>query len=35
MPDPSKAAGTEAEQLAVYRQVGDQILNRIERELLN
>jgi len=32
MPDPSKATGTEAEQLAVYRQVGDQILNRIERE---
>ena len=35
MPDPSKATGTEAEQFGVYRQVGDQILNRIERELLN
>ncbi|MDP9374298.1 MAG: arsenate reductase ArsC [Chloroflexota bacterium] len=32
--DPSKAAGTEEEQLAVYRRVRDQIRGRIERELL-
>jgi arsenate reductase len=33
-PDPSRAAGTEEEQLAVYRQVRDAIRARIERELL-
>jgi arsenate reductase (thioredoxin) len=33
-PDPSQASGTEAEQLAVYRQVRDAIRERIERELL-
>lgn len=32
--DPSRATGTEEEQLAVYRQVRDQIRARIERELL-
>src|SRR5919197_3762117 len=30
-PDPSKATGTEQEQLAVYRQVRDAIRERIER----
>ena len=33
-PDPSKATGSEEEQLAVYRQVRDDIRGRIERELL-
>lgn len=33
-PDPSKATGTEEEQLAVYRQVRDAIRSRIETELL-
>lgn len=33
-PDPSKATGTEAEQLGVYRAVRDAIRSRIERELL-
>ena len=33
-PDPSKASGTEDQQLAVYRQVRDAIRERIERELL-
>jgi arsenate reductase len=33
-PDPSRATGTEAEQLAVYRHVRDAIRARIERELL-
>jgi arsenate reductase (thioredoxin) len=33
-PDPSKATGSEAEQLAVYRQVRDDIRQHIERELL-
>jgi arsenate reductase len=33
-PDPSQAAGTEAEQLAVYRQVRDAIRARIEAELI-
>jgi arsenate reductase len=33
-PDPSKATGSEEEQLAVYRQVRDGIRARIERELL-
>jgi arsenate reductase len=33
LPDPSKAAGSEAEQLAVYRQVRDALRGRIEREL--
>lgn len=33
-PDPSKATGTEEEQLAVYRQVRDAIRGQIERELL-
>jgi arsenate reductase len=32
--DPSKATGTEQEQLAVYRRVRDAIRERIERELL-
>jgi arsenate reductase (thioredoxin) len=34
LPDPSQAQGTEDEQLAVYRQVRDEICRRIERELL-
>lgn len=33
-PDPSKATGTEAEQLATYRAVRDAIRARIEREIL-
>jgi arsenate reductase len=33
-PDPSKATGTEAEQLSVYREVRDSIRKRIEQELL-
>ena len=33
-PDPSKATGTEAEQLAVYEQVRDDIESRIKQELL-
>ena len=33
-PDPSRAQGTEQEQLAVYREVRDAIRERIERELL-
>jgi arsenate reductase (thioredoxin) len=33
-PDPSKATGSEDEQLAVYRAVRDAIRERIERELL-
>ena len=33
--DPSKATGSEAEQLILYRQVRDQILSRIENELLS
>ncbi len=32
--DPSKATGSESEQLAVYRRVRDQIRERIEKELL-
>lgn len=32
--DPSKAAGSEAEQLQVYRRVRDEIRERIEKELL-
>jgi arsenate reductase len=32
--DPSKATGSEAEQLAVYRRVRDEIKSRIEQELL-
>ena len=32
--DPSKATGSEVEQLAVYRRVRDQIRSRIEQELL-
>ena len=32
--DPSKATGTEEEQLAVYRRVRDELRSRIERELL-
>ena len=32
--DPSKASGNEAEQLAVYRHVRDELQARIERELL-
>jgi len=35
MPDPSKATGTEAEQLAVYRNVRNRILARIDAELLS
>ena len=34
LPDPSKATGSEAEQLAVYRQVRDALRGRIERELI-
>jgi arsenate reductase len=34
-PDPSKATGTEDEQLTVYRAVRDSIRERIERELLS
>ncbi len=34
LPDPSKAQGTEEQQLAVYREVRDAIRQRIERELL-
>ena len=34
LPDPSQAEGTEAQQLAVYRQVRDAIRERIEHELL-
>ena len=34
LPDPSKATGTEAEQLAVYRQVRDDLRARIGSELL-
>jgi arsenate reductase len=33
-PDPSRATGSEDEQLAVYRSVRDAIRERIERELL-
>ena len=33
--DPSKATGSETEQLQVYRQVRDQIRSRIENELLS
>jgi len=33
-PDPSRAAGTEEEQLAVYRSVRDAICRRIEDDLL-
>ena len=32
--DPSKAMGSEAEQLAVYRRVRDELRSRIEKELL-
>ncbi len=32
--DPSKATGTEEEQLAVYRRVRDELRSRIEQELL-
>ena len=34
LPDPSKATGAEAEQLAVYRQVRDELRRRITAELL-
>ena len=34
LPDPSQATGTEAAQLAVYRQVRDALRGRMERELL-
>jgi arsenate reductase len=34
LPDPSRAKGTEEEQLAVYRQVRDALRRRIEAELL-
>jgi arsenate reductase len=33
-PDPSRATGTEEQQLEVYRQVRDAIHERIERELI-
>jgi protein-tyrosine-phosphatase len=33
-PDPSQARGTEAEQLALYRQVRDALRERIQTELL-
>jgi len=35
LPDPSKATGSEAEQLAVYRKVRDDLRARIELELLS
>jgi arsenate reductase len=34
LPDPSQAEGSEVEQLAVYRQVRDDLQRRIEQELL-
>ena len=34
LPDPSKAAGSEEDQLAVYRTVRDELKSRIEQELL-
>lgn len=34
LPDPSRATGTEEEQLAVYRQVRDELRRRIETEVL-
>ncbi|KAJ3317603.1 hypothetical protein HDV06_001366 [Boothiomyces sp. JEL0866] len=34
-PDPSKAVGTDEEQLAVYRNVRDSIAERIKNELLS
>lgn len=34
LPDPSRATGTEEEQLAVYREVRDALRRRIEAELL-
>lgn len=34
LPDPSRASGTEEEQLAVYRQVREDLRRRIESELL-
>ena len=34
IPDPSKATGSEAEQLAVYRNVRNRVLARIDAELL-
>ena len=34
LPDPSKATGSEEEQLAVYRQVRDDIARHIKEELL-
>ena len=34
LPDPSKATGTDAERLAAYRAVRDDLRARIERELL-
>lgn len=34
LPDPSRAAGTEENQLTVYRQVRDDLRSRIETELL-
>jgi arsenate reductase (thioredoxin) len=34
LPDPSRASGTEQDQLAVYREVRDRIRGRIELELL-
>ena len=34
LPDPSQAQGSEDEQLAVYRQVRDDLRRRIEQELL-
>jgi arsenate reductase len=35
LPDPSKATGSETEQLAVYRKVRDDLRARIEAELLS
>jgi arsenate reductase len=34
LPDPSKATGTEEQQLAVYRQVREELRTRIATELL-
>lgn len=35
IPDPSRAEGTEEEKLTVYREVRDEIRDRIESELLH
>jgi arsenate reductase len=35
LPDPSKATGAQEQQLAVYRTVRDELMRRIQRELLD